>query len=128
MSRIGEPQRLGGPETGATCSGPLAWLYRKSVLSRGVVAPSASDRGQPLFFTIKNGLANPRGAPASKFFFGLYSRARPVCRVPLLAPPSSASFSSPLRYELSIHGRIRDIKSTQQYTIVAMPPPSAKQA
>ena len=86
---MGKPQRSGGPETGATCSGPLAWLYRKSVLSRGVVAPSASDRGQPLsFFKSRNGLANPRGAPASKFFFGARSLARVACRVPLLACPA----------------------------------------
>ena len=113
MSRIGEPQRSGGPETGATCSGPLAWLYRKSVLSRGVVAPSASDRGQPLFFTIKNGLANPRGAPASKFFRRAFACARCMLGVGATAgSPSSAALASPLQYELSIHGRIKFIEST----------------
>ena len=69
VSRVGYPLRSGGPETGATCSGPLAWLYRKSVLSRGVVAPSASDRGQPLFFTIKKRPRQPEGSPGVQILF-----------------------------------------------------------
>jgi hypothetical protein len=41
-----------------------------SVLSRGVVAPSASRRAQKTFFsTIKIGLGTQRGAPTSKSFF-----------------------------------------------------------
>ena len=60
------------------------------------------------FFTIKNGLANPRGAATSKFFWSAYACAHclvAAARVPiaiLVAPNEAEPHSLPAPLELAL--------------------------
>jgi len=82
------------------------------VLSRGVVAPSASDRGQKLSFSNQERPRQPEGSRDVQIFFW----SAPACARGMPGAtagwPSSASFSSPLQQEFSIHGHIKFIEPT----------------